>query len=166
MGHNRRAQTLYPGQKHIHGHYCVPAEGGPVVCESKVAPTCRATYTEFKRRKHSTSAWLQGMKRPKPAGWGRIEGHWSIMCSWNNEGKINMKILELNKSKSQQGEKSGSLLYIAHVYNLHRSSVVKGPGKCNAEFSEIWTRDTFNVDKVWINWQLLLCSSGCWDLST
>lgn len=43
VGHNRRTQTLHPGHKHIHSHYCVPAEGALIACESKVTPTCRAT---------------------------------------------------------------------------------------------------------------------------
>ncbi len=58
VGHNRRTQTLYPGHKHIHSHYCVPAEGALIVCESKVTPTCRATYSGCNSRKSPTAARL------------------------------------------------------------------------------------------------------------
>ena len=49
-------------------------------------------------------------------------------------------------------------LWNAYLTNL-LIPLVNGPGKSGAEFSAIWKKDTFNINKSWINrWPALRCS--------
>ena len=43
--------------------------------------------------------------------------------------------------------------------------IVRGQKKGSVEFGMIWTCDTFNMNKLWISRQPVLCSSSSWDPS-